>query len=173
MHCNGCGCVLHEGEQFCPGCGKSVLAPAPPTPQAIPPLPPMYVGDAHPSGKATASLICGIFFFLFPLPIVAVVLGHMALSEIKRSAGKLIGEGRAIAGLVLGYFGLLSAIPILLIVAAIAIPNLLRSRMAANEASAVASVRAINVAQSTYMAEFSDTGFACELYQLGGSSQKP
>ncbi len=171
MHCNGCGCILHEGEQFCPGCGKPVLAPAP-VPATPSPLstPPMYVVGAHPSGKATASLICGIFFFIFPLPIVAVVLGHMALSEIKRSAGRLIGEGRAIAGLVLGYFGL-SVVPIVLIIAAIAIPNLLRSRMAANEASAVASVRAIHTAQSTYMAEFSDVGYACELYQLGGNSQ--
>lgn len=132
----------------------------------------MYVVGAHPSGKATASLVCGIFFFLFPLPIIAVVLGHMALSEIKRSAGHLIGEGRAIAGLVLGYFGLVSFLPIILIVAAIAIPNLLRSRIAANEASAIMSVRSVNSAQLTYMAAYPNVGYACELYQLGGSSQK-
>jgi hypothetical protein len=36
------------------------------------------------------------------------------------------------------------------VVAAIAIPNLLRSRMAANEASAVGSVRTVNTAQVAY-----------------------
>lgn len=48
------------------------------------------------------------------------------------------GEGLAIAGLVLGYAWIVS-IPVILIIAAIAIPNLLRARMAANESSAVAA----------------------------------
>ncbi len=173
MHCSGCGCVLQDGERFCPGCGKPVSAIAPPPARVVASGAPMYVAGAHPSGKATASLICGIFFFLFPLPIFAVVLGHMALAEIKRSAGRLIGEGRAIAGLVLGYFGLLSAIPILLAVAAIAIPSILRARMAANEASAVASVRAINTAERAFSAEYANVGYACDLYQLGGNAKAP
>ena len=45
---------------------------------------------------------------------------------------------------------LLIVVAIILIIAAIAIPNLLRSRMAANEASAVGSIRTINTAQVTY-----------------------
>jgi type IV pilus assembly protein PilA len=45
---------------------------------------------------------------------------------------------------------LLIVVAIILIIAAIAIPNLLRSRMAANEASAVASLRSIFTAQATY-----------------------
>jgi len=45
---------------------------------------------------------------------------------------------------------LLIVVAIILIIAAIAIPNLLRSRMAANEASAVGSLRTINTAQVTY-----------------------
>ena len=53
-----------------------------------------------------------------------------------------MGDGMAIAGLVLGYIGF-AAIPFILIIAAIAIPNLLRARMAANEASAVGSLRTI------------------------------
>jgi type IV pilus assembly protein PilA len=39
---------------------------------------------------------------------------------------------------------LLIVVAIILIIAAIAIPNLIRSKMAANEASAVASIRTIN-----------------------------
>ena len=45
---------------------------------------------------------------------------------------------------------LLIVVAIILIIAAIAIPNLLRSKMAANEASAVASLRTINTACATY-----------------------
>jgi len=45
---------------------------------------------------------------------------------------------------------LLIVVAIILIIAAIAIPNLLRSRMAANEASAVGSLRTLNTAAVTY-----------------------
>jgi Protein of unknown function (DUF3352) len=55
----------------------------------------------------------------------------------------------------------------ILVVAAIAIPNLLRSRMAANEASAVGSLRIVNTAQVTYAASDSDRGFAPDLATLG------
>jgi competence protein ComGC len=89
----------------------------------------------------------------------------LALSEIKRSAGRLKGEGLAIAGLVLGY-GWVVFIPIILIIAAIAIPNLLRARMAANESSAVASIRTINTAEVTYSSEHPNTGFTCSLSDL-------
>ncbi len=54
-----------------------------------------------------------------------------------------------------------------LVGAAVAIPNLLRSRGAANEASAVASIRTINVAQVTYAATYPDRGFAPALAKFG------
>ena len=54
-----------------------------------------------------------------------------------------------------------------LVVAAIAIPNLLRSRIAANEASAVGSVRTVNTAQVTYAATYPHRGFAPNLATLG------
>jgi type II secretory pathway pseudopilin PulG len=56
---------------------------------------------------------------------------------------------------------------VVLVAAAIAIPNLLRSRMAANEASAVGKVRTMNVAQITYAATYPDRGFAPDLATLG------
>jgi prepilin-type N-terminal cleavage/methylation domain-containing protein len=49
---------------------------------------------------------------------------------------------------------LLIVVAIILIIAAIAIPNLLRSKMAANEASAVGSIRTINTAQVTYSSTY-------------------
>ena len=54
-----------------------------------------------------------------------------------------------------------------LVVAAVAIPNLLRSRIAANEASAVGSIRTVNTAQITYAATYSQKGFAPDLATLG------
>ena len=63
---------------------------------------------------------------------------------------------------------LLIVVAIILIIAAIAIPNLLRSRIAANEASAVGSLRTINTAQVTYASTYPATGFASNLNQLGG-----
>ncbi|MGH9743324.1 MAG: hypothetical protein ACRD51_13350 [Candidatus Acidiferrum sp.] len=54
-----------------------------------------------------------------------------------------------------------------LIVAAIAIPNLLRSRIAANEASAVGSVRVVYVSQTTYADTYPKFGFASNLAELG------
>jgi prepilin-type N-terminal cleavage/methylation domain-containing protein len=64
---------------------------------------------------------------------------------------------------------LLIVVAIILIIAAIAIPNLLRSRIAANEASAVGSLRTINTAQVTYASTYPAQGFATSLATLGGT----
>src|SRR5271154_3348295 len=61
---------------------------------------------------------------------------------------------------------LLIVVAIILIIAAIAIPNLLRSRMAANEASAVGSVRTINTAAITFNSPYGD-GFPPSLAAIG------
>ena len=54
---------------------------------------------------------------------------------------------------------LLIVVAIILIIAAIAIPNLLRSRIAANEASAVGSLRTLNTAEVTYNTTYPTVGF--------------
>ena len=59
---------------------------------------------------------------------------------------------------------LLIVVAIILIIAAIAIPNLLRSRMAANEASAVGSLRTINTACVTYSTTYPNVGYPDGLY---------
>ena len=61
---------------------------------------------------------------------------------------------------------LLIVVAIILIIAAIAIPNLLRSRMAANEASAVGSLRTLNTASVQYSTTYG-TGFPVALSNLG------
>jgi type IV pilus assembly protein PilA len=65
---------------------------------------------------------------------------------------------------------LLIVVAIILIIAAIAIPNLLRSRMAANEASAVGSIRAINTAAIAFQTTFSSVGLPASLAALGGAN---
>src|SRR5258707_13431036 len=61
------------------------------------------------SGMAIASLICA--FLIAP---VGVILGHIALNQIKNSNGQLSGRGVAIAGLIIGY----ASISLRLVVAA-------------------------------------------------------
>ncbi len=65
---------------------------------------------------------------------------------------------------------LLIVVAIILIIAAIAIPNLLQARVAANEASAVASLRTITVAQVSYADNYPTVGFAPALANLGGTN---
>lgn len=65
---------------------------------------------------------------------------------------------------------LLIVVAIILIIAAIAIPNLLQARVAANEASAVGSLRTITVAQVTYNDNYPTVGFAPTLGALGGTN---
>jgi type II secretory pathway pseudopilin PulG len=63
---------------------------------------------------------------------------------------------------------LLIVVAIILIIAAIAIPNLLRARIAANEASAATSVRRISTAEIAYNAAYPSVGYSPDLTSLGG-----
>ena len=67
---------------------------------------------------------------------------------------------------------LLIVVAIILIIAAIAIPNFLRSKMAANESSAVGSVRTINTAEVTYSSSWG-VGYAPNLAALGDAGATP
>jgi type IV pilus assembly protein PilA len=72
---------------------------------------------------------------------------------------------------------LLIVVAVILIIAAIAIPNMMRARMSANEASAVASMRSIFTAEAAYMAQgWSNPGaigFSALLADLGSSTCSP
>lgn len=108
------------------------------------------------TGLAVASMVVAIlsFFTLWlligiPGAIVALVLGIVALCKISRDPAQYGGRGFAIAGVAISSVALFFLIPI---VAAIAIPNLLASRRAANEGSAIKSMRTLAAAEQTYQA---------------------
>jgi type IV pilus assembly protein PilA len=150
--CSYCGHEIQQSNaMFCPRCGLGVSPSEPRSPAWAVPANPSTGPPRSPetSGLAIGSLVCGILFFFLPSAIAAIVMGHISRAEIRRSGGRKTGDGMALAGLVLGYMGV-SIIPFILIIAAIAIPNLLRSKMAANEASALATLHALNAACVEY-----------------------
>jgi len=65
---------------------------------------------------------------------------------------------------------LLVVVAIILIIAAMSVPSFMRSKIMANEASAVAAVRVITTAENTYASSYPDLGFACSLASLGPSA---
>ena len=195
MFCFKCGASMPEDSTVCPQCATPVQATPtpPPPPQASAPNPastsawlnvpsspsqysPQYPPQAQQryqpaqtDGGAVASMILGIASFALCLSFItgipAIILGHISLSKIKKSMGRLKGEGMALAGLILGYISL----PFILIIAAIAIPNMLRARISANESAAASTVRTINTPQVTYSTTYPEQGYARDLATLGGN----
>jgi len=139
--CPTCGKANEDAAAFCNGCGTNLSLAATTTP--------VPAGAQKTSGMAVASLIFGLLFFIFPAAVLAVVLGHVSNSQIRKSAGRLKGAGMSLAGMILGYVGI-AFIPIILIIAAIAIPNLVKVKMTANEATAVYNLRNIATAAVKY-----------------------
>ena len=103
MYCPKCGATNPNGTTVCRECGTVLQANL----QAdLQPQQPYAQPVRTTSGTATASLICGILgLTLLPVigSILAIILGRMAKSEIKRSGGLLGGDGMATIGLILGY----------------------------------------------------------------------
>lgn len=66
---------------------------------------------------------------------------------------------------------LLIVVAIILIIAAIAIPNLLRARMSANDSGAAETIRTLNTAELTYNTSYPSSGFAQALSALGPNGQ--
>lgn len=105
----------------------------PPSLPSLPPQPPPVVIEVQPylpvtCGNATASMICGIIGLVgcccCPMTVgslVAIVTGHIALSQIANRPG-LQGRGMAIAGLVMGYAALI--VHLLTLLASFANPEL-------------------------------------------------
>lgn len=112
---------------------------------------PVMIGGALaaiPLGSPAAAL--GIFAG-FVMMILALTLGIGGTVRANKNPAEFSGKGMAIAGIVLGSLLLVSIVP-LGIISAIAIPNLLAARRAANEGTAISTLRVMSEAQSTYFA---------------------
>lgn len=122
------------------------------------------------SGLAIASMVLGILglvtsLFLVGLLLapIGLILGLVGLSRANKNPQVYGGKGFAIVGIVLSSLVVL----IIPIVAAIAIPNLMAAKRAANEGSAISSLRTLAAAEQTLMA----TSYKCGDLQKLGSSQ--
>jgi len=78
--------------------------------------------------------------------------------------GRLSGGGLAMAGLIMGYCSIVIS---LFFISALMIPNLLRSKIVANESAAASTVRLINTSQVTYTTSYPDKGYAPDLATMG------
>src|SRR6185436_7816783 len=93
------------------------------------------------TGLAITSLVLGIANFLllgiFLLPtVVGIVVSVVALNKIKRQPNEYGGKSLAVGGLVTNIVSVVVLVPVM-VIAAIAIPNLLAARRAANESAAI------------------------------------
>jgi hypothetical protein len=81
-----------------------------PAPVAVAPAGrPVFVRQSRTvNGFAIASLVLGLIWMAWFGSVFAVICGHLALAQIRRSRGMQTGKGIAIAGLALGYFGMLT-----------------------------------------------------------------
>jgi hypothetical protein len=118
-------------------------------------------------GLAIAALVVGIISFLtLGLlgigAVLGIVLGIIAISKATRNPWEYGGKGMAIAGLVLSIASLVIIVPVGLF-AAIAIPNLLAARRAANEGSAIYTMRQLSIAEANYATKYGKYGTADDL----------
>lgn len=109
-------------------------------------------------GFAIASFVIG----LLSLPtlglvgigaILSVVFGVVALVKASRAPAEFGGKGFAIGGIVCGVLSI-AIIPVMGIIFAIAIPSLLRARVAANESAAIGDVRTVISAETAYQSTY-------------------
>ena len=171
--CVECGFVGWSDVEYCKACGAQLGQRSHDVSAVAPTHHSNYEQWDEPEnpkkGLAIAALVLGILSMfslgLFGIgAITGIILACVAMSRIKREPWKFGGNGIAIAGLILSIVSLVSMVPLGLI-AAIAVPNLLASRRAANEGSAMYSLRQIASAQSFYQSNFNRYGTLSELVE--------
>ena len=165
--CLQCGFVGWSDIENCKSCG----APLNQGLQADGSHTPGDHSEGQQKGLAVAALILGLLSFLtFGLlgvgAVIGIILSVKAMGRVNREPWKYGGRGMAIAGLVLSITSLASALPVG-IVAAIAIPNLLAARRAANEASAIHTLKTISSAEFAYQSSLAKFGTLEELAANG------
>jgi len=165
--CLQCGFVGWSDAEYCKACGAFIGQGAANYAQTSPGYNAGNQAEGQKKGLAIFSLVLGIIsFFTFGLlgvgAITGIILAAIAMGRVKREPWKYGGRGIAIAGLVLSITSLVTVVPIG-IIASIAVPNLLAARRAANESSAIYSIRTISQAEMAYQDAFQRYGTLQEL----------
>ena len=166
--CVACGNSIAEGERFCAACGRDSQGAA-----GLPAIDPQVAFGLPPetSTKAIFSLICGVLFIIVPFSIVAIILGYIALSEIRRSPGRLKGRGLAIAGIALGFVGVV----LILAFVGLGVYEVRKAERDINEppgeTTVVSSMRTLNMAEIAYGQAHRELGYTCSLSELSGAWQ--
>jgi hypothetical protein len=170
MFCPSCCKEVGETDAFCRFCARS-LSPDRPASTESAQKPSAAIGpEAKPeeplrrSGEATASLILGLFSFIPMVGLLAVIFGHLARASIRRSGGRLLGEGMAAWGLFLGYLSL--GVWLIYGLSILVHPLLPSTRRAENEKFAVLSLTTLNTAATTYAVTY-NKGYPPSLAALG------
>jgi hypothetical protein len=119
-------------------------------------VPPIALPVAQRCGLAVASLILGIlsltcFSVLTGIP--AIICGHLARGRIRRSVGRLEGNGLAVAGLVTGYVSVAIALIAIAVIGAIAAPHFIGARADAKVRACAANLRQIEGAKDLWALE--------------------
>lgn len=105
--CPACGGLVSLEAFGCVHCGQPLRGSAP-----------LVAGPGATQSNVLAivSLVCAVLFLGGLGSVLAVILGHVSLSQIKRSGGSESGRGFAIAGLVIGYLGILAMVVVIVAV---------------------------------------------------------
>jgi type IV pilus assembly protein PilA len=173
--CAACGFVGWSDVEHCKACGTPLSQRSTHLPPPNPSYNTNYARWSQPEGQkkglAIFALVLGVVSFLsFSLlgigAITGIIVAIIAMSKVKRQPTVYGGRGMALAGLILSIVSFATLIPFA-IVASIAIPNLLAARMAANEASAISSIRQIESAERVYQLSFGKYGTLNELATHG------
>ena len=152
IKCSHCGFVCWGGAESCKSCGAA-LALNIAAPQARGNY--MVQRDLK-KGLAIFSLVLGVmnlfgFGVLVVFAVLGTVLALVARNRATRDPYVYGGKELATAGLITNVISLVLIVPIG-IIAAIAIPNLLAARRAANEGATISALRSIHAAEATYQA---------------------
>ena len=164
MVCSKCGAKLAAPSQFCPNCGET-LTPVQGETQ--------IAGDQPETDpKAAVSMVLGVLSILLSVfaGIPAVIFGHLSRASIRRSTGQLKGDGMALAGLIMGYISLF-LLPFVAGIVFVAVPNMFRTKIVANESNVLSTLRTIHVAAASYQVEHDE--YPASLQELGAESLVP
>ncbi len=98
MTCPNCGAANPDNAEFCQNCGTALPRDR-------------YPSEPQTSWLAVASLVLSIVGFVFCFSaVIGIILGYVALGQIRQSGGRIGGAGLAKAGIIVGFVAIVLTI---------------------------------------------------------------